>query len=163
MFGFNSGVMLFERSDAARTVLAGAWNATEYAHSVWEQSALRSAIRRNELLPQVTIYENLVAYPPQFWVSGVVKRNRTLRHATPLYHPAGCFLLAAKSEATCLSWLNKTLTQRVEGVGAAGGCTYGDDDLLRPRPMTRKDYQIPKSQRGGPKPGKGKGRGKGKS
>tara|TARA_B110001452_G_scaffold142931_1_gene118898 strand:- start:130 stop:1227 length:1098 start_codon:yes stop_codon:yes gene_type:complete len=155
-YGFNSGVMLFSRSREAARFLRIAWRQPELRNTVWEQSALRRTLQLSpELRSQVTLYENLVQYPPLIHISDAVKRNRSLRRTAPVYHIAGCFLLSLKKTEVCSRWLLRNLA-RVDAGPKQGGyrklwlgqarCDPMPPSIVLPRPVSMQDTMIPPEQ-----------------
>ena len=150
-YGFNTGVMLLSKSEAASKLLRAAWEQTEFVPNRLgaEQSAVRYVLHTNaDLKEATTIYGNLVRYPVQLAVSARVKWNITLRLAAPLFHTAGCSM--TQKSSTCSTWLQHQLSmaqKNWEGQPDMGGkCVTLDVGDALPRKPKTSDNFIPFGQ-----------------
>ena len=145
--GLNGGVLFFRRSEAMEMLLRLAWKEDRFKKPPGlEQSALRYVLgKRPGLRQQVTMYDNLVRWVPQFYVHPVVRRNRTLRETSPLFHAAGCSLFVNDrgKKAMCMQQFRSHL--RAADL-PRGACSQLDEELVRPRHLSSGDINIPRGQ-----------------
>jgi len=145
--GLNGGVLFFRRSQAVEMLLRLAWRENRFKNPPGlEQSALRYVLKKRAgLRKEVTMYDNLVKWVPQFYVHPVVRRNKTLRETAPLFHAAGCSLFRNdhRKKAMCMQHFRSHLeTADI----SRGRCGRLDEELLRPRGVTSGDVNIPRGQ-----------------
>ena len=143
-FGFNTGVMLLERSPSVNMLLKAAWGMTEFVPNKLgaEQSAVRYALylHSDTLRKQVTIYQNLVRYPAGFAMTARQKWNKTARDAAPIYHAAGCAM--NQQPATCAEWLRAQLE-------IARTNWQGEHERASGRRLSRLEHHGRRRQNGG--------------
>ena len=146
--GLNGGVLFFRRSRAAEMLLRLAWKESRFEKPPGlEQSALRYILgMQKELRNEVTMYDNLVRWVPQFYGGRVsIRKSKTLRDTAPLFHAAGCSLFpdGHRKKELCMRQyrlhLNAAdLPQR--------RCGRLQEDMLVPRKLSRSDVHIPAGQ-----------------
>ena len=162
--GLNSGVLLLARTPDTERLLRLVWEQDGFdgTHGPGsrEQAAFKHVLRRMKM--RGTILDNLVKYNPrtgfQGWRAKSVKRNRTRKSLTPIYHQSGCPIFAknASSPAGNPSFCSLPCCRKAFddylGLSRIDGCPALAWELLAPRPMAGADTLLTAAQRGAVKP-----------
>ena len=146
--GLNGGVLFFRRSRATEMLLRLAWKESRFEKPPGlEQSALRYVLgMQKELRNEVTMYDNLVRWVPQFYGGRVmIRKNKTLKDTAPLFHAAGCSQFPDGH-----SKKNMCMQQYRLHLNAADlswtRCGRLQENLICSRKLSRSDVRMPTGQ-----------------